>query len=306
MRLVSEAEVTEVLQMREAIVAMAAAFEQFGNGAGVISPRVRVAAEHRGAVAAVATLGAALPASGVLGAKIHSMVAGQSNFIVVLFSAATGQPLATIAANVITKFRAAAATAVAMKKLARHDARTLAIFGAGTQARAHAEALLLTHAFDRVLVSSRARAADLADWISTALGVEAQAVDAATAAAQGDVICTCTNAEQPLFDGALVKPGAFVAAIGSSRPQVRELDDTLLTRADLIVVDWLPAVQSEAGEFVHAALGAIDPTCVVELGKLLVGGVAFNRRSHDRIVYKSVGVGLQDIALAKLVWDRLN
>ena len=117
---------------------MAAAFEQFGNGSGDVAPRVRAAAEHGTQTTAIAMMGAALPASGVLGAKVYSTVKGQFNFVIVLFSSLTGEALATIEANEITKYRTAAASAVAMQRLAARDAATLAIFGTGVQARAHA------------------------------------------------------------------------------------------------------------------------------------------------------------------------
>ena len=90
-----------------------------------------------------------------------------------LFSAVTGEALATIEANEITRCRTAAATAVATQRLAVHDARTLAIFGTGVQARAHVEALLLLHPFDRVRVAGRATAPEFADWIRTEFGVPA-------------------------------------------------------------------------------------------------------------------------------------
>lgn len=306
MRLISDAEVAEALTMRDAVGAIAAAFEQFGNGAGAIAPRVRASAEHSHRSTAIAAMGAALPAAGVVGAKVYSTVDGRFDFVIVLFSAASGQALAAIAANEITRFRTAAASAVAMQRLARRDSKTLALFGTGVQARAHAEALLLTHAFERVLVAGRGTAPQFADWVRTEFGVAASAVDAPTAARAADVLCTATRAIEPLFDGTLVKPGAFIAAIGSSKPAARELDDSLLARADLIVVEWLPAAQSEAGEFVRAAPGTIDPGRVVELGKLLVGATLFERRSHDIIVYKSVGVGLEDVALANLVYERVR
>ena len=306
MRLITDADVAEVITMRDAVAAMAAAFEQFGNGAGSIAPRVRAAAEHDGRATAIATMGAALPAAGVVGAKVYATVAGQFNFVIVLFSSLTGEALATIEANEITKYRTAAASAVALQRLAARDAATLAIFGTGVQARAHAEAFLLAHPFERVLVAGRAAAPEFANWVQTEFGVAATAVDAATAASGGDVICTATRAAEPLFDGALVRPGAFVAAVGSSKPAARELDDTLLARADLIVVEWLPAAQGEAGEFVRAAPGTIDPARVTELGKLLVKGTAFDRRPHDVIVYKSVGIGLEDVALANLVFERVR
>ena len=306
MRLISDADVAEVITMRDAVVAMAAAFEQFGNGAGSIAPRVRAAAEHGNQTTAIATMGAALPAAGVVGAKVYATVAGQFNFVIVLFSSVTGEALATIEANEITKYRTAAASAVAMQHLAARDARTLAIFGCGVQARAHAEAFLLGHPFERVLVAGRAAAPEFANWVQTEFGVPAVAVDAGTAARGGDVICTATRAVDPLFDGGLVKRGAFIAAVGSSKPTSRELDDTLLSRADLIVVEWLPAARTEAGEFVRAAPGTVDPARVTELGKLLVKGTPFERRPHDIIVYKSVGIGLEDVALANLVFERVR
>ena len=306
MRLITDADVAEVITMRDAVEAMAAAFEQFGNGAGSIAPRVRAAAEHGGQATAIATMGAALPAAGVVGAKVYATVKGQFNFVIVLFSSLTGEALATIEANEITKYRTAAASAVAMRRLAARDATTLAVFGTGVQARAHAEAFLLSHPFERVLVAGRAAAPEFANWVQTEFGVSTAAVDAATAAGGGDVICTATRASEPLFDGAIVRPGAFVAAVGSSKPAARELDDALLARADLLVVEWLPAAQAEAGEFVRAAPGTIDPARVTELGKLLVKGAAFERRPHDVIVYKSVGIGLEDVALANLVFERVR
>jgi len=305
MRLISDADVAATLNMRDAIAAMTAAFEQYGNGAGAIAPRVRAAATHNAHTAAIAAMGAALPAAGVVGAKVYSTIDGRFDFVIVLFSAVTGAPLAAIAANELTRFRTAAASAAALRALAPPHPRTLAVFGAGTQARAHAEAFLLTVPFERVLVAARSGAEALAQWIGTEFGVPATAVDAAQAAREADTIATCTRATEPLFDGALVKPGAFVAAVGSSKPAARELDDTLLARAERIVVEWLPAAQQEAGEFVRAAPGVIDSARVVELGKLLVGGAHYRRAAGDIVVYKSVGVGLEDVALAELVWRRL-
>jgi ornithine cyclodeaminase len=304
MRLITDEDVAAVLTMREAIDAMAAAFEQFGNGAGAVAPRVRAVAEHHQQAVAVAMMGASLPASGVLGAKVYSTIGGRFNFVIVLFSSVTGEPLAAIAANEITRFRTAAATAVAAQRLASREARTLAIFGTGVQAHAHAEALLLAHPFERVLVAGRANAPEFANWVQTEFGVAAHAVEAPTAAREAEVIVTATRATEPLFDGACVKRGAFVAAVGSSKPAARELDDALLERADLIVVEWLPAAQAEAGEFVRAAPGVIDAARVTELGKLLVKGASYDRRAGDIVIYKSVGIGLEDVALAHLVYQR--
>jgi ornithine cyclodeaminase len=306
-RLISDQDVAQLVNMREAIAAMTAAFEQYGNGAGAIAPRVRAAADHNGHSAVIAVMGAALPAAGVIGAKAYSTVDNRSHFVIVLFSALTGAPLATVEANQITRLRTAAVSAVALRHLGARDARTLALFGAGVQARAHAEAFLLTHPFERVLVAARTGGPEFADWIGTEFGVRAVAVDAASAAREAEVIATCTRSSEPLFDGSTVRPGTLVVAVGAAKPQARELDDALLARAERIVVEWLPAALADAGEFARAGADVIDPTRVVELGRLLVGGGhGWQRRAQDVIVFKSVGIGLEDVALARLVWDRLG
>lgn len=306
MQLVTEAQVGQVLTLADAQRALREAFIQQGQGAAAVLARGRAGATHpdSGAALMISAMGAVLPAAGVLGSKVYATRDGRFQFVITLFSATTGLPLATLEANELTRLRTAAATAVAADALARRDARTLALFGAGTQARAHLQALLPLRRFERVLVCARTGAEAFAAEIGAAHGIEARAVDAASAAAQGDVIATCTRASEPLFDGALVRAGAFVAAVGSSKPAARELDDALLARADLIAVEWLPAATAEAGEFQRAAPGVIRPERVAELGTLLAS--PYPRGDAELIVYKSVGIGLEDVALAKLVCDRLN
>lgn len=303
MRLITDQDVARVLTMKDAIAAMRIAFTQFGQGAGAVLARGRATAEHAGASVTISAMGAALPASGVAGTKVYSTVNGQFSFVIVLFDARTGAPLATIESNELTRLRTAAATAVAAEKLARTDANTLAIFGAGTQAHAHVEALTLVRKFAHVQVCARSGAAEFAADVAKKHNVVCQAVDA-NKAATADVVVTATRASEALFDGNLVRPGAFVAAVGSSKPVARELDDALLKRAALIVVEWLPAAKAEAGEFVRAGEGVIDPAKVAEMGKLLAGTHAYAREANDIVVYKSVGIGLEDVALAQLVLER--
>ena len=304
MHLITEAQVRANLTLSEATDALREAFVQQGRGQGAMLARGRAAVQHEGRALMVSAMGAALPGSDVLGTKVYSSINGQFQFVITLFSATTGLPLATLEANELTRLRTAAATAVATDALAPADAKVLAIFGAGTQAKAHAQALLPLRGFERVLVCARSGAAEFAAELSAAKNIPAEAVDARTAASNADVIVTCTRANDPLFEGGLVKPGAFVAAVGSSKPVARELDDALLARAALIVVEWLPAAEAEAGEFRRAAPGVIVPDKVVELGALL--NAPRPRSAADITVYKSVGIGLEDVALARLVYQRLS
>lgn len=308
MRLISEADVAAVLDPDSAVVALRAAFAQHGRGQAQVLARHRATASREGASLAISAMGAILDAEGslpaVLGTKVYSARNGQYNFLVSLFSADTGEALATLHANEFTGLRTAAASAVAADLLARPQVRTLAVFGAGIQALSHAQALVRVRRFERVLVCARSGGEAFAAQLQRALHLPVQAVDAATAAREGDVIVTATRSPTPLFDGALVQPGAFVAAVGSSTRAARELDDTLLGRAAFVAVEWLVAAQQEAGDIAMAAPGVIAPERLVELGQLLVSPRP--RDPADIVVYKSVGIGLEDVALARLVAHRLG
>ncbi|MFT7722743.1 MAG: ornithine cyclodeaminase family protein [Roseateles sp.] len=308
MRLITEADVAAQLDPDAAVAALRAAFAQHGRGQAQVLARHRATATQDGAALAISAMGAILDADGdlpaVLGTKVYSARNGRYNFLVSLFSAATGEALATLEANEFTRLRTAAATAVACELLAPPDAKTLAVFGAGIQGRAHAEELARVRRFERVLVCARSGAEAFAAGLQASLGLPVQAVDAATAAAQADVIATATRSATPLFDGALVKPGAFVAAVGSSTKAARELDDALLGRAALVAVEWRAAAQQEAGDIVLAAPGVIAPERLVELGELIVRPRP--RAAQDVVVYKSVGIGLEDVALARWVARRVG
>ncbi|MET0517342.1 MAG: ornithine cyclodeaminase family protein [Burkholderiaceae bacterium] len=306
MQLITESQVTQALQApAAALAALRDAFVQLSRGQAAVLARGRAAAAGGdGAALMGSAMGAVLAGEpgtqGVMGTKVYSTRNGQFQFVITLFDNATGLPLATLEANELTRQRTSLTTALAVDALAAPDAQVLAIFGAGTQAQAHADVIRPLRAFRRVLVCARngAAAAEFAARIG------AELVDAATAAREADVIVTATRASEPLFDGNRVKPGAFVAAVGSSKPVARELDDTLLARAAQVVVEWLPAAQAEAGELVRAAPGVVAPQRLVELGGLLA---APQPRDPQAItVYKSVGIGLEDIALAHLAYRQLN
>lgn len=308
MRLISEADVAAVLDPDSAVTALRAAFAQHGRGQAQVLARHRATATRDGASLAISAMGAILDAEGslpaVLGTKVYSARNGKYCFLVSLFSADTGAALATLEANEFTRLRTAAATAVAADLLALPQVETLSVFGAGIQAQAHAEALVRVRSFKRLLVCARSGGEAFAAALQRQLGLPVTAVDAATAAGEGDVIVTATRSPTPLFDGARVKPGAFVAAVGSSTKAARELDDTLLGRAALVAVEWLTAAEQEAGDLVQAAPGVVPPEKLAELGTLLVSPRP--RGAQDIVVYKSVGIGLEDVALARLVAHRLG
>jgi ornithine cyclodeaminase len=299
MKLINESQVLAALTPALVRDTLSQAFQDLGAGRAAVLERSRAGDPQTGMVS---SMGAVLPALDRLGTKVYSTRLGQFQFLVNLFRLSDGQPLACLQANELTRLRTAAGTALAVDLLARPESRSLAIFGAGVQARAHAEAIWPLRGFERLLVCARSGAEAFAAELR-ARGLPAEATSA-TDAAQADVIVTCTRASEPLFDGILVRPGAMVAAVGSSKPAARELDDALLARAALIAVEWKPAALKEAGEFVRAAPGLISADRLSELGSLLLQPPTLPWEAIR--VFKSVGIGLADVALAAAVWQQLQ
>lgn len=157
-----------------------------------------------------------------------------------------------------------------------------------------------------IRVCSRTADPGWARALQRACGVPVVYGDASRLLDGADLVVTASRASTPLFEGDQLPQGCFVAAIGSSLPHTRELDDRALARASRIVVEWLPQAMREAGDLVLAAPGLLAPEKLVELGPVLAQQVPGRDDDREIVVYKSVGVGLQDVALAALAWQRLG
>jgi ornithine cyclodeaminase len=278
---------------------MRAAFAASASGAQ--QARVRTSAANG---VMLSMMGAVLPDAGIAGAKVYTTIKGEFKFVITLFSSETGAPLASIEGDTMTGLRTAAATAVACDALARPQAEVLAVIGTGVQARSHIPALLQVRQFKQILIAGIAGQQELADEVTAAYGVPARVVSIDEAATQGDVLLTVTRSATPLFAGELIKPGAFVAAVGASKASVRELDDRAIARAAALVVEWKPQAQVEAGDLVQCAPGIFDWANVWELGQVVDGSIGYQRRDEDIVIYKAIGIGLEDIALAGLAYRK--
>lgn len=199
------------------------------------------------------------------------------------FKASTGEPLATLDAQAATEARTAACSAVSFRLLARPDSTELVIFGTGPQGRAHRRALCAEHEFRRV--SMVGRDDDASEVLSAA-----------------DVIVTATNSTSPLFAAAGVRPGTHVICVGSGSPAAMEVEPELVGRASAVRVDHRQTCLQEAGEIVAAIKsGLVDEPDVRELGEVVLGTAPGRGDASDITVYKSVGNGTQDSALAALL-----
>lgn len=278
------------------------AFRAFGQQSAAMQQRIRTEA---GGVK-LSTLGAVIPDQGVAGAKVYTTIGGRFSFVILLFASDDGRPLASFDAAAITRLRTAACSVIASEHLARRDSQRLALFGTGVQAQAHLAQFSAAYALKEVRLWRAFASEALAEAWSDAHGVPVRLYDAAAAVDGADIVVTASRATDALFPGAALPRGSFVAAVGSSLPHTRELDDEAMRRADLVAVEWKPQTLREAGDLVLAAPDAVPAHKLVELGELVSGRASGRTDAHQITVYKSVGVGLEDVALAGLAWQRLR
>jgi ornithine cyclodeaminase/alanine dehydrogenase-like protein (mu-crystallin family) len=210
--------------------------------------------------------------------------------LIVLNDPQTGEPLVVMDGRLITEMRTAAVSAAATKLLASPDAKILAILGSGVQARSHVEALRLVRQFEEIRVWSPNKSH--AESFAKEIGAKAMPAEDAVRAA--DVIVTVTSSKMSILRGAWLKRGCHVNAIGACRPDWRELDDEAM-RNSVVLVDSREAAMKESGDVILS--GA---KIYAELGEVLAGKVP--RRADKITVFKSLGMAVEDIAAALLVY----
>jgi ornithine cyclodeaminase len=227
---------------------------------------------------------------------------------VLIFDAGNGAPLALLEAGAITAIRTAAVSAVATDRLARRDARSLAVLGAGTQARSHIEAMLEVRPIDRVRVWSRDpdKVRVFAATHSARYGVSVEAVASVELAVAGAaIVCATTAAHEPVLPGALLEPGMHINAVGASVPSWRELDTEAVRRSRLFT-DRRESLENEAGEY-RLALeeGAIGGDHLqAELGEVLIGEHPGRTSEQEITLFRSLGLAVEDLAAGRLVYER--
>jgi len=236
----------------------------------------------------------------VMGAKMVAFYPGNAELqkhthmaMIQLFRADTGEPLATMDGRLITEMRTAAVSAVAIDHLACAEAKVLAILGSGVQARSHVRALRGIRTFTDIRVWSRSQ--DHAQQFASEIGARVTTAEQAVSGA--DVVLALTSSPAPILQGKWLSPQAMVCAIGAATPDRRELDEETMRGA--VVVESREAALKEAGDIVlaHAQVSA-------EIGELLNG--AQIERGDRAVVFKSVGIAVEDIAAAKLVYDKFS
>ena len=294
---ISEHEVKALLSFKDLIPVMRQALADFSGGRATQPVRTVLSiAAHDGWFAV-------MPAvyGNVMGAKLVTFYPGNVTLrkhthlaTIQLFRSDTGEPLAVMDGRLITEMRTAAVSAVATDLLAGPEARVLAILGSGVQARSHFAALSQVRDFDECRVWSRTEEHAYA----FAAEVGARVTTAEEAVRGADVVLTLTSSPQPILQGKWLKQDALVCAIGAVTPDRRELDDEAMIRSR-VVVESREAAQREPGDILIS-----NALIFAEIGELLNGAAI--ERGGKPIIFKSVGMAIEDIAAAKLVYEKLG
>ncbi len=224
------------------------------------------------------------PGNAELGLHTHMAV-------IELLSRATGEPLAVMDGRLITEMRTAAVSAVALEALARPDVRSLGILGSGVQARAHIQALRMARP---ALVDVRVWSRNPVNAERLAGATNGRAVPIEEAAAE-DVVLAATASPEPVLQGKWLAPHALVRAVGAVGAHLREMDDEAI-RDSWLVAESRQGVEREAGDVVLS--GA---TVKAEIGEILADRAAMPQAG--RIIFKSVGMAIEDLVAARLVWQ---
>jgi ornithine cyclodeaminase/alanine dehydrogenase-like protein (mu-crystallin family) len=311
-RVLSADDVRRALPMREAVEAMKRAFAQLSTGQAEVPLRVPVhVPRHNGLTL---FMPAYLSADDRMAVKIVSVFNDNParglpliHALVVVVDAETGQPAAVLEGGYLTALRTGAASGAATDLLARPDAATAAIFGAGVQGRTQLEAVCAVRPIRQAWVYDvdPDRARRYAEEMGARLGIPIHvAATPAEAARPADVICTATTSSVPVFDDADVRPGTHINAVGAYTPEMREVPTDTVLRAR-VVIDHRTASLAEAGDLlIPIREGRMTEEHIwAELGEIAAGRKT-GRSSPDEVtLFKSVGVAVQDVAAAAAVLE---
>jgi ornithine cyclodeaminase/alanine dehydrogenase-like protein (mu-crystallin family) len=310
MKIISTAQMKPLVSMGEAIAAMGAVFGELSSGKSIMPVRT------------VSTFGDMLvlvkpaysPATNYAAVKLLTQVASNParglpliQGLVFLIDSTDGSMLAMMDGKYITALRTGAASGLATQLLARRDATVAAIFGAGAQGATQLEAVCAVRPIGKAYIFDvdPAAAAMYAERQSAALGIPVLVGSSLDALRDVDVICTATGARAPLFRLEHLKANVHINAIGSFRPHMQELPPEWVASAG-VYVDHADSCLAETGDLlIPIERGLITRAHIRgEIGEVVNGTLAGRTSPRDATLFKSVGVAVQDLALAALIYEK--
>lgn len=313
MLILSEKEVRGLIQIDELIGALEQAHVQYSAGKAVMPVRLVVPLPQ--IQGRITSMPGYLGEDKALGMKVVTYFQDNPKqglpailATIMLFSSDTGKMIAVMDGTYITTIRTACASAMATKVLANAETPVLGILGAGVQARAHIEALARARKLERIKIYSPSgtSAAKIKSEMECQVGVPIDVAASAEAAVRDvDLLVAVTTAKEPIVKLEWLKPGVHINAVGSHRPDLRELDGATLGKAK-VLVDSREAIMGECGDILLALKEKSVGEDVIygEIGEVLAGTKAARANASEITIYKSVGIAIQDVATAQLVYRK--
>ncbi len=300
----TESEVASLVSVAELVDALEQAFRDKAAGQAANVPRGR-AALPSGTVLHV--MSAAWARAEVLGLKAYTTSREGGRFLVLLYDG-RGRLLVVMQADTLGQRRTGAATGLATRYMAREDARTVAVIGAGWQAQTQLEAVCAVRPVERAWVFSRTpeRRERFAQQMAERLRLPVvAAASVEEAVGHADVVCTITTSREPVLLGRWLRDGVHVNAAGSNWAHRRELDAEAVARASRVAVDDLPQARVECGDLIQAAAeGAFRWERAVELADVVAGNAPGRTSPSEVTLFCSQGIALEDVVAARLVYER--
>lgn len=317
MLLLSREDIKKVFSMEDAIKAVKDAFRIFTEGKSEVPLRINIPApKHDGSLlfmpAYVPDLDyASLKIVNIFPKNIDKGIPS-APAQVMLIDGTNGIVVAILDGTYVTQLRTGAASGAAFDLLARKEVKKGALIGTGGQAATQLEAMLVARNLEEVKVydlnleRTKAFAAKMQGELK-AYGTKIEAAESSDEAIEdADLIVTVTPSLKPVFDGRKVKKGATLSCVGSYQPNMQEMDPVILTRANKLYFDSEDAVLSEAGDIlIPLQDGTITKDLFAgDLGEVILGKVAGRENDDEIIVFKTVGIGTQDLVTAKYIYDK--
>ncbi|HWH42871.1 MAG TPA: ornithine cyclodeaminase family protein [Usitatibacter sp.] len=296
--LLRESDVERLLTMKTTLELVERVHREYSTGQAIDVPRERT----RLPKSALHILQGAVPSANVLGYKAYTSSREGIRFIVYAFNAERGNLDAIVEANHLGMMRTGAAGGVAAKWLAREDAKVAGVFGSGWQAHSQVEALAAVRKLERVKVYSRTREKleKFCAEMRERTGLDVVAAASAEDTVRGsDVVVTITTSATPVFSGEWLEPGTHINAAGSNSLLRREIDETALRKAEVVVVDSRPTAIKEAGDILPALeKGRLHAGALVELGEVIAGTRPGRTSAKQVTLFESQGMAMQDLIIA--------
>jgi alanine dehydrogenase len=302
--LLSESDVKSILTMPIALESVENSFNRLADGTAQVHSRARL---HVPGKSYLHYMAAADATSGYMGLKIYTSAKEGLRFLILLFSAESGDLLAQIEADYVGQMRTGAASGVATRLLARADAKSVGIIGTGLQARTQLEAISLVRKIESVRAFSRdaSRREKFAADMTAKFGIQVTAVSSSEQAVREmDIVVTSTTSTNPVVEGRWLKPGTHLNAIGANFPQKHELDAEAIRRCDIIVADSRAQSKIESGDLIQ--MYGDDQrrwTNVIEFAEIVSGKTPGRTNENQITLFKSNGIATEDIVVAGRIYE---